>query len=446
MKKILFPVLFLLCQLGFSQIRPLTPELAAELQTAVKAYKLNEISVAIMFPNDSIWQGCKGKNVKGENMDANTAYSIGSITKNFFAPITLKFVEEGKLSLDDTLYKYLPVMKNVSYGITIRQCLNHSTGLNEVLGTQEYLDFIKMYPDTIVEPDFLINKFLGPPFHLPGEGTNDYVNTNYILVGMVLCKISGLTIDELLHQYILDPLHLSNSSIFPDSLPANRAIPGTIPATTNAALHDVGPAGAMYSTPADLVRWSHTLHRRHYLADSTMEEIMQFHDVYTGTGPGVPPKYPMGLGICKMEFRRGADTVYVLGHPGGWGNVACMYYFPRDTFSIAIGYKLSYYNFELVQQLYDTLTLKVFSSLIVRNHSFRLFPIPAGNQINIQFDYSGNIQTYRYNIVDLYGRIVQSSEMKEVSSVDVSNLGSGIYFLELRKGLERIGVQKFLKE
>jgi CubicO group peptidase (beta-lactamase class C family) len=444
MKNITLLICVFIIRLSYAQeVLPITEDLTFKLQQEITKSKFQNISVAILFPNDSIWRGYKGIRKDSSLIDAHTLYNIGSVTKNFVAACVLQFVDNGKLSLDDTLYKFIPVIKNVSYGITIRMLLNHSTGLNDFTGNDDYLLFNRTHPDTILKPEEILNKFLHVPHHKPGVRSYDYCNTNFVLTGMVLSQICGLTLSKLLHQYVYEPANLTDTYIFPDSLTQNLVQSGNNKASTKAALNSVGPAGAMYSTPTDMVLWQKNLYKAEFITQSSLQEMLIFHKIFVSETIGSGPEYDYGLGTLKIEFKRFETTTFSWGHIGGWANGSDMFYFPKDDLSIAVCYETPSGEVDLIQNLYDVVLGYERNAQNIRsfkNDVFNLYPNPTNGNIQFTSNISSN-EACQLKIMDYTSRLILTHKIQKIKqgetiSINLSNKPAGIYLVRLRAGKE----------
>ena len=108
---------------------PFVKKLQDTLDNGLKKYNGKGISFAIIAPGHKMWIGVSGVSHGTTPIKPETLFDAGSITKNFVAALTLKLVEESLLTLDDTLHKWLPDYPNIDNTITIRQLLNHTSGL-----------------------------------------------------------------------------------------------------------------------------------------------------------------------------------------------------------------------------------------------------------------------------------------------------------------------------
>lgn len=109
--------------------RPLAEQLQAALENGARKYDGMGVSAVAVLPNGETWLGVSGKSHDTVAVKPDMLFAIGSITKNVVAALTLQLAAEGKLSLEESLHKWLPKYPKVDSTITIRQLLNHTSGL-----------------------------------------------------------------------------------------------------------------------------------------------------------------------------------------------------------------------------------------------------------------------------------------------------------------------------
>ncbi|MFH8606397.1 serine hydrolase domain-containing protein [Streptomyces sp. NPDC018029] len=259
---------------------------------------------------------------------AHDHYRVGSITKTFVATVLLQLAAEGRLSLDDTVGRWLPgvVEGNGHDGdrITVRQLLNHTSGIFNVTAdkgfrqrvfTEEFLDH--RY-DTWTPRQQVAIAMRHEPDFAPGTAWK-YSNTNYVLAGMIIEKVTGTPYARQIERRVIEPLGLRATSA-----PATKP---TLPRPSSRAYtkfsdapgaphHDVtelnpsvaGASGGMISNSADLNRFYTALLRGRLLPKKQLAEMKT--TVPKGEGQ---PGGRYGLGIEPVTTSCG--TV-VWGHGG----------------------------------------------------------------------------------------------------------------------------------
>jgi len=192
----------------------------------------------------------------------STKFRLGSVTKQFTAASILLLAERGKLALEDPVKKHWPDAPAAWDAITIYHLLTHTSGIPNFTNYPEYMQTWKFAPTT---SEKAIGYFRDKPLEFaPGERMN-YSNSGYVLLGYIVERVSGQSYATFVRENIFKPLGMNDSGYDVNAaiLP-NRAAGYTPGANglTNAAYVDMtipGGAGALYSTTADLLRWTQGL-------------------------------------------------------------------------------------------------------------------------------------------------------------------------------------------
>ncbi len=266
---------------------PLPAELAARLQAALEA-SFSETAtpgaiVGVRTPAGQ-WQAAIGKAdpAKGTPMAIGMHTRIGSLTKTFTGTMILQLVGDGKLSLDDTISKYVAGVPNGDR-ITILQLADMTSGVASYTMSTEFTDQYFAHPEQVFKPDALLAAgFSKSPLFEPGARF-DYSNTNFILLGKVIEKVTGGTVTDQFKARILEPLGLTNTIWPGDSpeLPAPYAEGLTLqgdfakPDAPSNATHWnpawAWTAGEMISNLDDLLTYGHALVTGQGLLDTALQ-------------------------------------------------------------------------------------------------------------------------------------------------------------------------------
>ncbi|MFF7738712.1 serine hydrolase [Streptomyces sp. NPDC007984] len=253
-------------------------------------------------------------------------YRVASISKTFVATVVLQLEAEGRLSLDDTVDRWLPglVRGNGHDGrrITIRQLLNHTSGIFDYLEDpgfqQTYMTadgFMKHRFDEAAPEELLAIAMKNRPYFEPGASFA-YSNTNYLLAARVIEKATGHDYGDEIDRRIIAPLHLSSTSV-PTRItlprPSSRAY-SKLALTATGPTYDVTElnprlaygSGQMVSSSADLTRFYSALLGGRLLPPEQLKEMK------TTVASGAGRRY--GLGLADRELSCG---VHVWGHDGG---------------------------------------------------------------------------------------------------------------------------------
>jgi D-alanyl-D-alanine carboxypeptidase len=180
----------------FSQWGTLEPETAAQLQSIldedVNLLKVPGLQAFVRTPDGKTWSGTSGTTdlARKNLLQRDHILRVGSVTKTFTAVLILKLAEEGYLSLDDPLAGWFPQYTNAG-GVTVRQLLNHSSGIPEILESPNLL-IKSIIPWTYWKPQELVDiAAKGKPYFTPGNDWH-YSTSNYILLG-TLCDNNSET-------------------------------------------------------------------------------------------------------------------------------------------------------------------------------------------------------------------------------------------------------------
>lgn len=263
----------------------------------------------------------------GKPRSADDRYRVGSITKTFVATVLLQLEAEGRLSLDDSVEKWLPgaVRGNGHDGsrITLRQLLNHTSGIFNYTADQDFGrtyflkdGFFEHRYDTKKPEELVALAMTHKPDFEPGTSWN-YSNTNFVLAGMVIEKATGRPYGEEVRRRIIAPLHLTGTSVPGTRVtvpgPSSRAY-SKLAETTTGPTYDVTKinpsiayaAGEMISNSTDLSRFYTALLRGKLLPREQLAEMTTTVPVNEAAG--------YGLGLMRTELTCG---VTVWGHGGG---------------------------------------------------------------------------------------------------------------------------------
>ena len=281
----------------------LSAEVQAELQAAVDTsmatYGTPAAVVGVFVPGQGSWVSATGvaDTTTGEAPTAEMAWPLRSVTKSYTVTLILQLVDEGKISLDDTVDQYLDGVPNGDQ-ITIRQLADMSSGLADYT-TEAFIDDFVADPDRIFTLDELnAYAFAEPPQFEPGA---DYVytNTNTNVLGSVVEEVTGQPFRTALAERLLDPLGLDATLYLDDGAPwpephATGYQPDDGVLVEQPANFSVfGPAGSLVSDVDDLRVWAEALGSGSLLQPATQEERLQGHPL--SAGPEYD-QYALGIG------------------------------------------------------------------------------------------------------------------------------------------------------
>ncbi|HEX6523246.1 MAG TPA: serine hydrolase domain-containing protein [Streptosporangiaceae bacterium] len=258
----------------------------------------------------------------GQSMQPRDRVHIGSVTKTFVATVVLQLAAEGRLSLNDSVQKWLPgVITDHGYHparITVRQLLQQTSGIRDYTDDPVF-QTVQGLEETW-QPQQLIDVALrlGPPVH----GWL-YSNTNYILLGMIIQKVTGQSPITEINRRILAPLGLRDTSfpltstVIPS--PYAHGYYGSLDVTNVENPSGAWTAGAMISTAGDVARFYRALLTGRLLPPEQQRELLATVPV-DDSGELFAEHY--GLGIYSVQLSCGTAWGHDGGYPGGFKTIA----------------------------------------------------------------------------------------------------------------------------
>ncbi len=227
-----------------------------------------------------VYQGVKGfgNHLTSEPLTLTTSFHLASVSKQFTAVAVMMLAEEGKLSYTDTIGSYI---ENFPYkDVTIHQLLNHTSGLPDI---SEYIPQFLGFWDTCkiaVNEDvpWILSNLKPSVKFLPGKRFS-YSNTGYILLALIIEKVSGLSYGEFLKQRVFEPLNMPHTFVYNysdlNSCPVTARAYATykysyVPFEDDIRNGLVGEKG-IYSSAMDLLRWDQALYSNKLLSQQSLD-------------------------------------------------------------------------------------------------------------------------------------------------------------------------------
>jgi D-alanyl-D-alanine carboxypeptidase len=289
-------------------------DLDAALEKSFKESDAPGVVAAVQTP-DYTWVQAQGvaDRASGEPMTPDVHHRIGSVTKTYTATLLLQAADKGLLSLDDTIDQYVKGVPNGDE-ITLRQMSNMTSGIASYTEDEQWAKEWLSDPRRVWQPEELARIGIKKsPLFEPGTGWF-YSNTNYVLLGLVLEKVTGKPIGDLYREQIIEPLSLKNTS-FPE--PSDSSIPephaqgytlqgrssGEKPTdSTDWSPSEAWTAGQMISTVDDLLVYGRALGTGKGLlsAEQQSERLGSFvSDVPPLDQPPLKGDLAYGIGLGK---------------------------------------------------------------------------------------------------------------------------------------------------
>jgi CubicO group peptidase (beta-lactamase class C family) len=249
----------------------------------------------------------------------DTRFRIGSITKQFTAAAILKLAEQGKLRVDDPVSRFIPDWPRGDE-VKLRHLLTHSSGIHNFTAKPGFQAHVRQ---SISLTD-LVASFKHDPYDFnPGDKYN-YSNSNYVLLGLIIEKVSGESYETYLRKTFFEPLEMKNTGVYPTggNLP-NEALGysyenGKVQRAVDWDMSNVGPAGELYSTAHDLFRWNEALFSQKVITADSMGAAFS-----VGTLKDDDPTHPEDIGYgfgWTMDRLNGAREISHGGELDGFGS------------------------------------------------------------------------------------------------------------------------------
>lgn len=237
------------------------------LDDGIKKYGVKGISASVIMPDGEMWSGTSDISSVGVPITTDMLFSAGSITKMFTACTILELANEGIINLEDSLHKWLPSYPNIDDNITIKQLLNHTNGIFDLVEHPTTLiQSVLNDPDRVWTLEEVVQNYTMEPYFSPGVDWH-YSNTGYLLLRMIIKEATKLAISDEYRNRFFEPLGMENSYVAPDD-----ALQGDVAQAwldlNNDGNYDELPfltsfysmaGGGVFCTASDLAIWIHSL-------------------------------------------------------------------------------------------------------------------------------------------------------------------------------------------
>lgn len=282
---------------------------------------------------------------KADTITSNTPIHLASASKTFTAMAILQLVEKKKLDLTDSITKFFP---NLPYpGVSIKMLLCHRSGIPNYV---HFLDQSGWDRSKFIENnnvlDILINQH--PPASNPPNSHFEYSNTNYLLLALLIEKITGMSYPKYMRDYVFEPLGMNNTFAYTaaDSAKATKSFSQRGIAWGRDYMDHTYGDKNIYSTPRDLLKWDQILYTDQFLSKSMLELA------YTPNSFEKKSFHNYGLGWRLLMLPNGKKIVY---HFGRWhGNNAAFARIPDQEVTIIIlGNRFSLYVYNVAHGCYN---------------------------------------------------------------------------------------------
>jgi CubicO group peptidase (beta-lactamase class C family) len=244
---------------------------------------------------------------KKDSLTPVTPTHLASTGKTFTAMAVLRLVQENKLSLGDSLEHFFPGFPYP--GITVKMLLSHRSGLPNYI---YFMDAEKKNLRYVTNNDvlnYLVTKKPNPS-HKPGSRFQ-YCNTNFVLLALLIEKITGKTFPAFMKETIFDPLQMKNTYVFTlaDTLTATPSFKHTGGYWQNDMMEGTYGDKNIYSTAQDLLKWDQALYTEQFLSKALLDSAFS---PYSNERPSI---HNYGLGWRMLNIPNGKKVIY---HFGRW--------------------------------------------------------------------------------------------------------------------------------
>ena len=279
------------------------------VRAEMEAQKIPGLSLAIMKNGEIVLaKGYGLANVEHQvAVKPETIFQSGSMGKQFTATAVMMLVEEGKVSLDDKITKYFPDAPESWRNITVRHLLTHTSGLGDY---PDDFDLRRDYTE-----DELVQRIRTIPLAFqPGEKWS-YSNLGYVMLGVLIHKVSGKFYGDFLQERVFKPLGMttarviSEADVVPNRAAGYRLVNGELKNQdwVSPTLNTTAD-GALYLTVYDMAKWDAALYTEKLLKRSSLEQM------WTAVKLNDGKTFPYGFGWALGEVR----GHHIIEHGGAW--------------------------------------------------------------------------------------------------------------------------------
>ncbi|WP_420891212.1 serine hydrolase domain-containing protein [Mycobacterium riyadhense] len=281
-------------------------------------------SAAVGVEGKVAWAGVRGlaNVVAGIQLTTDTVFDIASVSKQFTATAILLLVDAGKLTLDDALSQYLPDLPAWSDKVTVAELMHHTSGIPDYVGLLQEEGY--QFSDHTTEIEALQALAAAPELVFKPGTRYEYSNSNYLLLGEIVHRVSGHPLPEFLSTQIFQPLGLA-MVLDPAARIPNKALSYTKGDAGSHGGYQVADSpweqigdGGIQTTPTQLVRWADNYRTGKVGGPQLLNEQLAGA---VETEPGGGDRY--GAGILSLANG-------MLDHDGAWAGFVTAFRISSD--------------------------------------------------------------------------------------------------------------------
>ncbi len=427
------------------------------------SYGAQGVSVAVSYHDENIWEETYGNSFSNQPLTSDMLIGIGSSTKTYVSTVLIGLQEAGKLDLDDTIGTWVSGFPNIAGDITIRQVLQHKSGLSDYTTNGGFWDVVNTNLAKLWTKTEIMANFIESPDFAPGTSWN-YSNTNYIVAGYIIEQVLGYPVEDVIRDSILTPLQLQNTYFFPQEIPTQNNIAhfwsdidedgqlddmgdwNTTSSVIPRKLHSIAnSAGAIIATAEDNVIFWKSLLEGNIISSTILDNEMlsNMHGIngsFTNT---------YGLGVFGNEY----FGQWVYSHGGSHVGQTCANVADRNN-NIYISVLSNQdgdagtFTDEIMKALYKIcLDYVPLSVKDLANDQLKVYPNPSKNVINLSLPDEHSISSLR--LVGTNGQIIQNISIDKKSNVftlPLDHLSTGQYFVQVNDTKGSTFTSSFVKQ
>lgn len=302
--------------------------LEKSIDAIIAKTKATGVSAAVGIPNKGLWCGSRGEtgNSQIKKITSDLKFCAGSISKIFTATVVLGLDEEGLLSLESSIDKWLPEIHNADH-ITINHLLTHTSGIPTFDCIKEYEANKYRYGNPEEMLSYLQNKEL---LFEPGKHFA-YSNMGYLILGIIIEKVTGKSYEEAVKKYIINKITLEETDVMTTQTLQRMVVRGHHRGQVLTETEYIIPfaSGSIIASPRDLVRFFQALMNGRLLSRKSLSKMFLNMNLMTKT-----QRTYYGKGIV---FAAKTPIGDIIGHRGGIkGFGAALYYHPKEDLFICV--------------------------------------------------------------------------------------------------------------
>lgn len=330
-KKMILLSAFSVSTVSFSQ----TDKVDSLIKDLMQKNKIVGLQLAVVKNNKIVKVGHYGLATIEDSIavDDETVFSINSMTKSFTGVAIIQLLEKGQLKLEDPISKYLDSLPNTWQNITVKQIVTHTSGIPDIWESPEH-----MLSD---DSEILFKKIKELPIVFqPGERLQ-YNQTNFLLLGMIIEKITGLSYEKYIIKNQMDKADMKNSMkagfgdfftiINHSAKPYTYFINGNLTNLYQPIPRNLYPAAGVYATATEMAKWIIALQSYHFINAESLKMLWAPTVLKSGVlyqGGGLLNQSTIGFSTTSRKEKT------VFASLGGGRNA--LYIYPKENVSIVI--------------------------------------------------------------------------------------------------------------